>query len=536
MAKGKSSNPADAFSKEGSTGKGAEEGGCVLCMFRCSNLPFLVQNKENRAKARETATLKKDTGGSCTSMARYIPMVYLTYDTGLETEIHELEDIGEEKLSSTQKDRLKELRTEVARIRKIKQDYVKAHPEQSHLVRGLEPRARRPEGTAATNAGKFVAWPAKRCNQHDPGGSQATPAVRTVFGKNGLPLHPERSIYYDPVLNPYGMPPPEALLPHEIEEDHGIQADPEREVSDEDSMMDSVHSDLDEEDSDDDDIVLPAGPPPSDLKHQSSDSDSEDSDNDIPMPPGPPPPKAPPPLPTGLPPTGPSFPPNAQYGIPFPPFPPNAAPHAQVHQHAPPPPPGFPTTLYSTYTTPLVQPVPYPQQMVGRELKARDRQFAEAVRAVQDPLSNIPHVTYQAHQAQRHQPPLSSSTGGQHMALQHGLPPKPSNVPQTIASATVSAEPELRDLKKEATAFVPTSMRRATKKGPNNSAASGLQINAAPDEGGDQSRLPAEPRKDLMSVLGSQLGAKDKRTSGSNTTGQGKDDYEKFLAEVGSFL
>ncbi|KAF8746923.1 Domain Homologous E6-AP Carboxyl Terminus with, partial [Rhizoctonia solani] len=469
MAKGKSSNPADAF-----------------------------------RKAQRAKELKKG---------------------GLETEIHELEDIGEEKLSSTQKDRLRELRTEVARIRKIKQDYVKAHPEQSHLVRGLEPRARRPEGTAATNAG----------------GSQATPAVRTVFGKNGLPLHPERSIYYDPVLNPYGMPPPgmpyverEALLPHEIEEDHGVQADPEREVSDEDSTMDSVHSDLDEEDSDDNDIVLPAGPPPSDLKHQSSDSDSdsEDSDNDIPMPPGPPPPKAPPPLPTGLPPTGPSFPPNAQYGIPFPPFPPNAAPYAQVHQHAPPPPPGFSTTLYSTYTTPLVQPVPYPQQMVGRELKARDRQFAEAVRAVQDPLSNIPHVTYQAHQAQRHQPPLSSSTGGQHTALQHGLPPKPSNVPQTIASATVSAEPELRDLKKEATAFVPTSMRRATKKGLNNSAASGLQINAAPDEGGDQSGLPAEPRKDLMSVLGSQLGAKDKRTSGSNTTGQGKDDYEKFLAEV----
>ncbi|CCO29852.1 hypothetical protein BN14_03873 [Rhizoctonia solani AG-1 IB] len=75
----------------------------------------MLSNKENRAKARETATLKKDTGG-------------------LETEIHELEEAGEDKLSSAQKERLKELRSEVTRIRKVKQDYVKAHPDQSHLV------------------------------------------------------------------------------------------------------------------------------------------------------------------------------------------------------------------------------------------------------------------------------------------------------------------------------------------------------------------------------------------------------------------
>ena len=34
------------------------------------------------------------------------------------------------------------------------------------------------------------------------------PPSRNVFKKNGLPRHPERSIYYDPQMNPFGVPPP----------------------------------------------------------------------------------------------------------------------------------------------------------------------------------------------------------------------------------------------------------------------------------------------------------------------------------------
>ncbi|EUC67068.1 mRNA biogenesis factor [Rhizoctonia solani AG-3 Rhs1AP] len=469
MAKGKTSNPADAF-----------------------------------RKAQRAKELKKE---------------------ALETEIHELQDIGEDKLSSAQKERLKELRAEVTRIRKVKQDYVTAHPEQSHLVRGLEPRARRlPDATAPS-----------------AGGSQATPAVRSIFGKNGLPIRPERSIYYDPVLNPYGMPPPgmpyveRALLPHEIEQD-SEQRLSQSDALDEDSVMDSADSGSDEE-LEDDDIVLPAGPPPSGTKQQTSDSesDSDGSDDDIPMPTGPPPPKSAP-LPKGPPPVGPPFPPAAPYGAAFPPFPPNAPLYAQPHSYIPPPPPGFPTTTNPLYPPPFVPSAPYPQQTIGRELKPRDRQLAEAVRVVQDPLSSVPHITYQAHQAQRHQLPTPPSTAvAPPVPSQHGLPPKPGGASRTTASATISAEPELRDLKKEATAFVPTSMRRATKKGPNANPISGLHINAAPNEDGDQGGPSAEPRKDLMSVLGSQLGVADKPASGSKA-GQGKDDYENFLAEVGSFL
>jgi hypothetical protein len=290
--------------------------------------------------------------------------------------------------------------------------------------------------------------------------------------------------------------------------------------------------------------VLPAGPPPDESQAKQADSDdSDDSDDDIPMPPGPPPPKTAPPLPEDPPPPTALSPPAAPYGVAFPPFPPNAPPYAQTTSYVPPL-PGFPSGMYAGYSVPPVQMTPfYPQQMPtsGRGPKPpQDRQFAEAVRAVQDPLSNLPHVTYQAHQAQRHQlPPTPLTTvPGPQALLQHGLPPKPGGVKQASASAIIFAEPELRDLKKEATAFVPTSMRRAAKKGTNTNAAPGLRIDAAPnDAGDDQSQSSAEPRKDLMSVLGSQLAVTNKPpTATNNKGGQGKDDYDKFLAEVGSFL
>lgn len=161
----------------------------------------------------------------------------------------------------------------------------------------------------------------------------------------------------------------------------------------------------------------------------------------------------------------------------------------------------------------------------------------EAARAIQDPMSDIPHVTFQAHQAQRHQLPPPPSGPGSQPPAQSGLPPRPGGTSQAAASATIFAEPELRDLKKEATAFVPASMRRAAKKGPNTNAGSGgLRIDAAPG-GEDDSGPSIEPKKDLMSVLGNQLGVSDKpATSAKSKGGQGKDDYDKFLAEVGSFL
>lgn len=47
-------------------------------------------------------------------------------------------------------------------------------------------------------------------SKNDGGKEDAEPVLqkRNLFNKNGLPRHPERSIYYDPVMNPFGVAPP----------------------------------------------------------------------------------------------------------------------------------------------------------------------------------------------------------------------------------------------------------------------------------------------------------------------------------------
>lgn len=92
-------------------------------------------------------------------------------------------------LDGKDKTRLSNLRAELDKLRKAKDEYVKEHPEHRKLVYG-EPSATQSRGS-------------------DVGDNKPTVgAVRQLFGKDGLPLHPERSIYYDRVLNRYGVPPP----------------------------------------------------------------------------------------------------------------------------------------------------------------------------------------------------------------------------------------------------------------------------------------------------------------------------------------
>ncbi|THH00695.1 hypothetical protein EW026_g1872, partial [Hermanssonia centrifuga] len=184
MAKGKNLNPAEAFRK--------------------------AERKKEIKKAG--VAIKKDT-------------------RELEEEIEKLEATPD-----ANKTRLNELKTELEKINKKKEDYVTEHPEHKKLVY----KARRQQGTQDT--------------EQDP----PVPEKRNLFNKHGLPRHPERSIYYDPVMNPYGVPPP-ALRPDEVaaEQDGGDS---------------------------DEDIVMPVGPPPT-----SADPEEDDSDDDIPMPEGPPP-------------------------------------------------------------------------------------------------------------------------------------------------------------------------------------------------------------------------------------------------------
>jgi hypothetical protein len=87
--------------------------------------------------------------------------------------------------------------------------------------------------------------------------------------------------------------------------------------------------------------------------------------------------------------------------------------------------------------------------------------------AMHDPLSDEPHQAYQAHRA-------AKRDGGD--AAQSGSTP-----PAVAASAVISAEPQLRDLRKEAAAFVPRGLKR--KKVAAVSAALGLSDAANGGEG-----------------------------------------------------
>lgn len=80
--------------------------------------------------------------------------------------------------------RLAELKAELEKINRKKAEYVTEHPEHRRLVY----RPRRTEG--------------------DPLPEEIVLPKRRIFNKHGLPRHPDRSIYYDPIMNPYGVPPP----------------------------------------------------------------------------------------------------------------------------------------------------------------------------------------------------------------------------------------------------------------------------------------------------------------------------------------
>jgi len=165
---------------------------------------------------------------------------------------------------------------------------------------------------------------------------------------------------------------------------------------------------------------------------------------------------------------------------------------------------------------------------------------------MQDPLSSVPHQTFQAHHrggpATRAHPSLPLNPTQAAVNLNTSLPPstlpsKRSTEQSTteLEAATVFAAPQLRDFKKEATAFVPTSIKR---KRPEASASSS-KVNAAPGMEEDHNQEPVGPaRPDLLSALKDQFGPS---RSAAPSTAQKKvekkkDDYDKFMEEMGDIL
>ncbi|KAI0053411.1 hypothetical protein FA95DRAFT_1579517 [Auriscalpium vulgare] len=486
MAKGKSSNPADAFRK-------------------AQRKKELKKNKTERGKARNFALVKKDT-------------------VDLEEEIEKLS--AESSLSAADQIRLKDLQSELEKINKKKEEYIAEHPEQRKLVY----RARR-------NKDK---------EQDAPNLATAANSTRSLFDKNGIPLHPERSLYYDPVMNPFGVPPPG--MPYL-----------ERPL-----RPDEMESQEEEEDSDDD-IIMPAGPPPGpggvdSLKQE----EEEGSDDDIPMPEGPPPgsalhqqlPPHPPtfhPFPPGVPPPQgniAAFPPPVPS---FPPLPFNGPPPGMPT--IPPPPPGFPTANFLPPPGfpaspgpgfPPFAPHTFPQNFVGLPPPppAGFPTFPGAMPApppgffprhsqatpMQDPLSSVPHQTFQARRAAHAVPPPTSSSAP--------VAASPASA-AAVAAATVSAAPELRDFKKESTAFVPAALKRKKAVAPASASAQGAsKVTAAPElaarEGEETAAGPARP--DLVSTLRGQFGGGAAALTAKGGKEKPKSDYDKFVEEMGDIL
>ncbi|CAG8687351.1 11375_t:CDS:2, partial [Acaulospora colombiana] len=188
-----------------------------------------IKQKETRKKARELTNAKQDLGP-------------------IEDEIEELE--AKEDPTGVDKNRLSHLRHELKRITKLKEDYLKDHPEHRALV-----------------------YASTRKRQQQAEGGPAGPD-RKLFGKDGMPLRPERSIYYDPVMNPYGIPPPG--MPYRERREYGhiyISTILKGSLA---PTPDPLQAAEDDEGSDDpdsglEDVLLPPGPPPG-----GADSDSDD--------------------------------------------------------------------------------------------------------------------------------------------------------------------------------------------------------------------------------------------------------------------
>jgi len=104
------------------------------------------------------------------------------------------------------------------------------------------------------------------------------------------------------------------------------------------------------------------------------------------------------------------------------------------------------------------------------------------------------------------------------------------------STATVSAEAQLRDFKKESTAFVPASLqrRRAAPGGVGAGKGTG-NVNSAPALDGESNGRGAAPaRPDLVSTLKGQFGsAKDTKVQEKPKM---KNDYEKFVEGLGDIL
>lgn len=107
-------------------------------------------------------------------------------------------------------------------------------------------------------------------------------------------------------------------------------------------------------------------------------------------------------------------------------------------------------------------------------------------------------------------------------------------IQQSSSVGTISSEPKLRDLKAEAIAFVPTHVKRK-KVAKMVGAGSIATVNAAKAVEGEREEGEKEEKVSLMDSLRA-AGVGKASGSGAGRGGEGKEDYNRFLKEMGDIL
>ncbi|PWN23166.1 hypothetical protein BCV69DRAFT_280778 [Microstroma glucosiphilum] len=397
----------------------------------------LKKNKADREAVREHALVKKDT-------------------STLENEIRQLERSGKTGPE------LEDLKSELRKAKGAKDKYLEKHPEHK----------------------KFI-YPHSQEQKAEETGDHG----RGLFRPDGKPRFPERSVYYHPVFNPWGAPPPGMPYaekpPHEWASSSQLPAQPPPP-----SVGSSLPNPAGDSD-DDDDIAMPPGPPPpkatqNGATHTSDhDSEDDDDDDDIVMPSGPPPSAA---------------------LLPRPPFQPQQPiqPHLGIYSgpppygvRPPPPPPvgGYPGP-HRAAPGPMTNRPPYPSHLSqGPMMRPAPRPGHPYARTQARPPvpPGLAHPAGPANGAPpsmaRPRPPpdapLGPSAARSSTSTSVSAAPSIGQTAPAAPSATISSAPQLRDLKKEAVTFLPPSVRKQKSKAQQKAKMAGLSrgIRANPDVG-----------------------------------------------------
>lgn len=428
------------------------------------------RNRERKDQAQEARTLRQDT-------------------TALERQIQRLE-ARQSTLDPEDLEELKRLQTEVAKIKSIKEEYIRKHPDQRNFVRGYE------DGAASSSATKDRAGPSSSSTQA-PAQPRSAPSGDQCPASQRAYRDPRWSIYYDSVFNPYGAPPPGMPYlekPHSQLVAEGLldAAKPPPLPEEMEELQNGSEDDSDDSSVDEDlkDIIMPTGPPPIRLlpDHQKGSA---------------------------------SISSTAQRGRD------NAGSHRGRGQ-------GNIRWARGRGAGSPHYPGGRGPQNHGGSARPNHRPAG---------LPPRPPAGFSA------RPPpafaTANATPSSHPSTQAPGPPRPPGPPPSIPDGVViSAEPQLRDFKKESTAFVPAAIRKKQQE-EKARMKRGLpgRIDAAPisEDMSSPSSTSYKDRPDLLKSVQAHLPAKGvggTPEQGGNNAGSNssKKEYDQFLSEIGDLL